>query len=53
MTAYYPLRRATSRAHALALAKGLCRCKRKSFAGVRWQEGGLEWRLTWAEIDEA
>ena len=51
MSACFPLRRATSRAHALALAKALCRCVRKSFAGVRWVEGGEERRLTWAEVD--
>ena len=43
--------RATSRAHALALAKGLCRCKRQSFAGVKWWDGREERRLTWAEVD--
>ena len=51
MSAYFPLRRATSRAHALALARGLCRCKRQSFAGVKWWEGREERRLTWAEVD--
>jgi len=50
---YYPLPRASSRATALARAKSLCRCVRKSFAGVRWLEGGEERRLTWAEVDGA
>ena len=50
---YYPLPRATSREAALARAKSLCRCVRKSFAGVRWLEGGEERRLTWEEVDGA
>lgn len=51
MSAYFPLRRATSRAHALALARGLCRCKRQSFVGVKWWEGREERWLTWEDVD--
>lgn len=51
MIKYFILPRATSRAAALARAKSLCRCVRRSFAGVRWFEGGEERRLTWAEVD--
>ena len=50
---YYPIPKATSREAALTRAKSLCRCIRKSFAGVRWFEAGQECRLTWAEIDGA
>jgi len=53
MIKYFILPRATSRAAALARAKSLCRCVRRSFAGVRWFEGGEERRLTWAEVDGA
>ena len=50
---YYPIPRATNLLTAIALAGKLCRCVRKSFAGVRWVEGGEERRLTWAEVDGA
>ncbi len=50
---YYPLKRATDYSSALILARKLCRCVRKSFAGIRWQEDGEERRLTWAEVDAA
>lgn len=51
---YYPLRKATDRASALAIFKAkTCPCVRKSFAGIRWQEGGEERRMTWAEVDGA
>lgn len=50
---YYPIPKADSREAALTRAKSLCRCIRKSFAGVRWFETGEERRLTWAEIDGA
>ena len=48
---FYPLKRVISRTDALIRAKALCRCVRKSFAGVRWLEGGEGRRLTWAEVD--
>lgn len=47
---YFPIR-SENYQEALARAKSLCRCVRKSFAGVRWFEGGEERRLTWAEVD--
>ena len=50
---FFLLRRAANLAAALAEAKRMCRCIRKSFSGVRWMEGGEERRLTWAEVDGA
>lgn len=47
---YFPIR-SENYQEALARAKSLCRCVRKSFAGVRWLEGGEERRLTWEEVD--
>ena len=39
MLIFYPIPHATSRTEALARAAKLCRCVRKSFAGIRWREG--------------
>lgn len=50
---YFILPRVTAREAAMTRAKSLCRCIRKSFAGVRWFEAGQEFRLTWDEIDGA
>lgn len=51
---YYLIKRATDQASALMILKTrTCACVRKSFAGVRWLEGGEERRLTWAEVDGA
>lgn len=35
------------------MAKGLCRCNRMSFLGVKWLEDGVERRMPWVEIDVA
>ena len=53
MPIFYPLPQATTRAEALARAAKLCRCVRKSFAGIRWREGLTIPQLTWAEVDAA
>lgn len=50
---FYRLRNVNNQAQALDKAKSLCRCVRKSFAGVRWLEGVEERRLTWEEVDGA
>ncbi len=53
MPIFYPIPQATSRAEALARAAKLCRCVRKSFAGIRWREGPALMQMTWAEVDAA
>lgn len=53
MLIFYPIPHATSRAEALSRAAKLCRCVRKSFAGIRWREGPIIPQLTWAEVDAA
>lgn len=51
---YYLLKRATDQASAMSILRTrTCACVRKSFAGIRWREGGEERRLTWAEVDGA
>lgn len=34
-------------------AAKLCRCVRKSFAGIRWKDGDDIMVMTWAEVDAA
>ena len=53
MPIFYPIPHATSRAEALSRAAKLCRCIRKSFAGIRWREGLAIPQMTWAEVDAA
>ena len=50
---FYPIPQATTGAEAIARASRLCRCVRKSFAGVRWREGPALMQMTWAEVDAA
>lgn len=50
---FYPIPQATSGAAAIARAGRLCRCVRKSFAGIRWREGQAMMQMTWAEVDAA
>ena len=50
---FYPIPQATIGAAAIARAARLCRCVRKSFAGIRWREGQNQMQMTWAEVDAA
>ena len=53
MLIFYPIPHATNRTDALARAAKLCRCVRKSFAGIRWREGPIIPQMTWTEVDAA
>lgn len=53
MLIFYPIPHATTGAEALARAALLCRCVRKSFAGIRWREGPALMHMTWDEVDAA
>lgn len=48
---YYPMKRASSLTECREQLPRLCSCIRKSFAGVRWLEGGIEQYATWDEVD--
>lgn len=50
---FYPIPQATTGAEAIARAARLCRCVRKSFAGIRWREGQAMMQMTWGEVDAA
>ena len=48
---WFPIHRTSTRDDTLLAARKLCRCVRKSFAGVRWREGDTQHQMTWEEVD--